>query len=418
MADNNQYQARELEGAFQTFNQVSEQLMKAYAVLEQRVVQLNEELAAARSERLLQLAEKERIANRLQRLLSALPAGVIVLDGQGIVQECNTAALALLGEPLQGQTWDQVMNRVFQSVSDNGQEIRLTSGQQVSMSSSSLGSEPGQIILLQDVTENRALQNALERHQRLSSMGEMVASLAHQIRTPLSSALLYSSNLTNPHLDLQIRQNFSEKALTQLHHLEHMINDMLLFARGGEGVIEAIELNQFVNEFQHLMEQAVFCSDAQLVIENSLDDLVFYGNKQTLLTAFQNLTMNAIQVSNEPVTITLRVRLLTPTMICFEVEDNGPGIASKFLDRIFEPFYTTRSSGTGLGLAVVRAVILNHSGEINVKSDLGLGTTFTINLPVDARELLLPSGTQDNHNVVEQRMHNDVTHSSHKKEVA
>ena len=418
MADNNQYQAKELEGAFQTFNQVSEQLMQAYAVLEQRVVQLNEELAAARSERLQQLAEKELIANRLERLLSALPAGVVVLDGQGVVQECNTAALALLGEPLQGQTWTQVMSRVFKSVSDNGQEICLNSGRQVSLSTSSLGSEPGQIILLQDITENCSLQNALERHQRLSSMGEMVASLAHQIRTPLSSALLYSSNLTNPHLDLQTRQSFSEKALNQLHHLEHMINDMLLFARGGEGVIEAIDLNQFINEFQHLIAQAMLCSETKLVIENKSDDLVFYGNKQTLLTAFQNLVMNAIQVSDAPVTILLKVRLLTPTIVTFEVEDNGPGIAPKVLDRIFEPFYTTRSSGTGLGLAVVRAVVLNHSGEINVKSKLGSGTTFTINLPVDAREFLLPSGHESNDYVVSQGVRANESNVNKKKEVA
>ena len=412
---NQQHKAKELESAFQTFNQVSEQLMQSYAVLEQRAVQLNEELAAARSERLQQLAEKERLANRLERLLSALPAGVVVLDGNGVVQECNTAALALLGEPLQGQRWESVIARVFQSVSDNGQEIRLISGKQISLSRSSLGSEPGQILLLQDITENRALQSALERHQRLSTMGEMLASLAHQIRTPLSSALLYSSNLTNAHLDLQTRQKFSEKALNQLHHLEHMINDMLLFARGGEGVVEAIELNQFINEFQHLMEQAILCSNATLDVMPAQDNVVFYGNKQTLLTAFQNLAMNAIQVSEQPVHVTLGVRLINSSTVCFEIKDNGPGIEANMLDRIFEPFYTTRSTGTGLGLAVVRAVILNHGGEIQVNSQPGRGTVFTMTLPVDARNSFLPSGSTTS---FEQGMRADVTHSNNKKEVA
>ena len=412
---NQQHKAKELESAFQTFNQVSEQLMQSYAVLEQRAVQLNEELAAARSERLQQLAEKERLANRLERLLSALPAGVVVLDGNGVVQECNTAALALLGEPLQGQRWESVIARVFQSVSDNGQEIRLISGKQINLSRSSLGSEPGQILLLQDITENRALQSALERHQRLSTMGEMLASLAHQIRTPLSSALLYSSNLTNAHLDLQTRQKFSEKALNQLHHLEHMINDMLLFARGGEGIVEAIELNQFINEFQHLMEQAILCSNATLDVMPAQDNVVFYGNKQTLLTAFQNLAMNAIQVSEQPVHVTLGVRLIHSSTVCFEIKDNGPGIEANMLDRIFEPFYTTRSTGTGLGLAVVRAVILNHGGEIQVNSQPGRGTVFTMTLPVDARNSFLPSGSTTS---FEQGMRADVTHSNNKKEVA
>jgi len=425
MSQNNQYQARDLEGAFQTFNQVSEQLMQSYAVLELRVAQLNEELAAARSERLLQLAEKELIANRLERLLSALPAGVVVLDGQNLVQECNTAARALLGEPLQGLLWTDIVERVFQSVSDDGQEIRLVSGQQISLTRSSLGSEPGQILLLQDVTETRTLQHALSRHDRLSSMGEMVASLAHQIRTPLSSALLYSSNLTNSHLDLKTRQSFSEKALTQLHHLEYMINDMLLFAKGGEGVIEAIELPQFINEFQQLMEKALLSTDASLSFSLMPEDLVFYGNRQTLLTAFQNLAMNAIQVSDAKVCINIRVKMLNASTVIFEVEDNGPGIAPQFLDRVFEPFYTTRSTGTGLGLAVVRAVILNHGGEISISSALGSGTTFMINLPTDARDSLLPSGRDEIIDLegsyergIEQGMRANVSESNNKKEVA
>ncbi len=422
MGQKNQYQARDLEGAFLTFNQVSEQLMQSYAVLELRVAQLNEELAAARSERLLQLAEKELIANRLERLLNALPAGVVVLDGESVVQECNPAACALLGEPLQGLAWSEIVERVFQSVSDEGQEIRLVSGRQISLSRSSLGSEPGQILLLQDVTETRALQQALTRHERLSSMGEMLASLAHQIRTPLSSALLYSSNLTNSHLDLETRQSFSEKALVQLHHLEYMINDMLLFAKGGEGVVEAIELEQFINEFQQLMEKALLSTDAKLTFSLMPENLVFYGNRQTLLTAFQNLAMNAIQVSDAKVHIDIRTRRLNNSSVVFEIEDDGPGIKADFLDRVFEPFYTTRATGTGLGLAVVRGVILNHGGEISVSSTLGVGTTFTISLPIDARDSLLPSGCEESSvsvkRNIEPKIHVGASESSNKKEVA
>lgn len=420
MTHNTPHQTKELEGAFQAFNLVSEQLMKAYGVLELRVAQLNEELAAARSERLLQLAEKERIANRLGRLLSALPAGVVVLDGQGIVQECNTAALQLLGEPLQGIAWDRIVARAFQSVSEDGQEIRLTSGKQVNLSRSPLGSEPGQIILLHDVTETRRLQTSLEKNKRLSSMGEMVASLAHQIRTPLSAALLYSSNLSDGKLDWPTRQRFSEKALQQLHHLEYLINDMLVFAKGGEGLVEAIQVSQFLNAFLQLMEQALQSANATLSIEATPQDFVFYGNQQTLLTALQNLAMNAIQVQASGVKIRVRVFLSSATTVCFEIEDNGPGIEPKLLDRIFEPFYTTRSNGTGLGLAVVRAVILSHRGEVKVASQPGLGTTFTMNLPRDARELLLPSGTNGGHHAasVQQGKRANVSESKNKKEVA
>ena len=111
---------QELENAFSVFNQLSDHLSSSYQALEERISALNEELAAARSERLRQLAEKERLANRLSQLLAALPAGVVVLDGSGVVQECNRAAVDLLDEPLKGELWRDIINRAFDPTADAG----------------------------------------------------------------------------------------------------------------------------------------------------------------------------------------------------------------------------------------------------------------------------------------------------------
>lgn len=397
--------AQDLAGAFQLFNQVSEQLAASYRVLEERVVQLTAELATARSERLAQFTEKERLANRFEHLLNALPGGVVVLDGAGYVQECNPVAIELLGAPLHAQRWLDVIDRAFAPRSDDGHEVSLRDGRKVGISTCSLDSQPGatqsgQILLINDLTETRALQEQLARHQRLSSMGEMAASLAHQIRTPLSSAMLYTSNLFRSDLDTLAQRRFSEKSLVSLRHIEKMVNDMLMFARGGtlnnaegddQGNAQGSEvlIPALINEFRHVIEpQLQRCAGTLEVIDaiaNSASPSCgaqrLNGNKDALLAALLNLATNAIQACGQGVL--LRVKITRDSgAVYLQLSDNGPGIPEAIRERIFEPFFTTRSSGTGLGLAVVRAVVQGHHGEIWLDSTPGTGCSFTIRLPV------------------------------------
>lgn len=186
-----------LEQAFSQFSQMSSQLTDSYSLLEARVSELKGELAVVSAQRMEELAEKERLANRLQNLLSLLPGGVIVIDEEGRVREANPAACDMLGLPLEGELWRHVITRCFAPREDDGHEISLKDGRRLSIATRSLDAEPGQLVLLNDLTETRHLQDQLARHERLSSLGRMVASLAHQIRTPLSAALIYASHLTD-----------------------------------------------------------------------------------------------------------------------------------------------------------------------------------------------------------------------------
>jgi len=185
--------SEKLKDAFAIFNELSSQLTESYQQLETRVADLNEELQATRDERIRELTEKERLAGRLSLLLDVLPGGVVVLDGEGVIRENNPAAEALLGEPLLSIAWSEVISRAFAPRCDDGHEVSLVDGRRVNISTCPLGAEPGQILLITDVTEMRMLQDRLSQQQRLASMGETAASLAHQIRTPLSSAMLYAS---------------------------------------------------------------------------------------------------------------------------------------------------------------------------------------------------------------------------------
>jgi two-component system sensor histidine kinase FlrB len=382
----------DLEGAFQTFNQVSEQLAGAYRVLENRVARLNEELTAARSERLQQLAEKERLANRLERLLTALPAGVVVLDGNGVVQETNPAACTILGVQLENRIWDEIADEIFTRGGDDGHDITVSSGKRINLSVSPLGSEPGHIILIHDVTEKRALQERLDRHRHLSAMGEMTASLAHQIRTPLASALLYAGNLNREGLEGEDRSRFTDKLISRLRYLENMVNDMLVFARGGKLHVERVALDGLVAELIQLLEQPFKSQGAEFKITDNVPAIAFPGNREALLGALQNLAINAMQ-AGESVRVSLSIATDDKNLI-LTMQDNGPGIEAPIRERIFEPFFTTRSNGTGLGLAVVRAVVLAHHGDIQLDSLPGQGTAFRIYIPLRDTAELLPSGSQ------------------------
>lgn len=374
---------RELEDAFNVFNRMSLQLESSYRDLEQQVAGLTAELAAARSERLRQLAEKERLANRLTRLLETLPGGVIVLDAQGVVQECNPVALTLLGEPLLGQLWRDVMQRACSaeySVDDS--DIKLVNGRQITLSARPLGTEPGQILLLTDVTEHRALQNLVNRQQRLSAMGEMAASLAHQIRTPLATALLYLSHLNRPQQAEVERLRVTEKIRTRLRHLEGMVNDMLVFARGGgSGAIEKVGIDSVLDELRQTLEPQLQALNGELDIDNAAPGAVVNGSRAALAGALLNLASNALQSCGRGVRLCIAVRTPLPGRLTLCISDNGPGIPAACIDRIFEPFFTTRPDGTGLGLAVVRAVAEAHHGSVWVDSPPGQGACFGLRLP-------------------------------------
>lgn len=374
--------SQELEDAFLSFNHVSEQLMSSYRLLEDHVASLTDELATAHSERQSELLQKERLADRLQTLLSALPAGVIVLDGEGRVQESNPAAEELLGEPLCGEIWRDIIARAFSPQANDGHEVSLKDGRLVSISTSPLGSEPGLILLLKDVTETRSMQEALNRNNKLTAMGQMAASLAHQIRTPLSSALLYASHLTNDNLSASKRKQFSGKIVARMRDLEQMVNDMLVFVRGKTLDTEKINICDLVSEIHQTVEIQAHELACEISVDCCIPESYVRGNKLSIQGALTNLVNNAIEAGTKGTHIRILVSMTSQEKVCIEVIDNGPGISREDQDRVFEPFFTKRASGTGLGLAVVQAVATAHDGQVWVKSQPGEGAIFGFEIPL------------------------------------
>src|ERR1700727_1943136 len=209
----------ELQAAFLAFGSVSDQLSGAFDSLRAELAQLRADLSEAQS-------GKEHLAARLSALIKGLPGGVLVLDGRGEIQEFNPAALELLGAPLLGQLFSAVRARATVNPARVGEHTELRSGRVVNVSRRALDNG-GEVVLLTDVTESHLMQVLLVRQQRLLTLGELAAGLAHQIRTPLAAALLYASQMTLPNRDPDDLVRCAGKTSERLKELDKLVNEML-----------------------------------------------------------------------------------------------------------------------------------------------------------------------------------------------
>lgn len=371
--------AQELQRAFDVFNQVSLELTSAYEGLQARVESLTAELAVANGELLRQYQEKEALSERLSLLLNALPAGVVVLDSTAQVSEANPAAYLMLGEHLLASNWPALVQSRM-AATDAPDEWQLGNCR-VSIAESPLDSAGGRILLIHDVTAAHELKADLERNQRLAAMGEMAASLAHQLRTPLATALLYSANLAQPELSDAARARFAGKATEQLKRLERLIQDVLLFARGESIGRDAIPVASLVSDAAQIMEPLCVEKGVGFCVDLTVDDTIIMGSRKALAGALVNLLENALQACENGGEVVLSAKVVDGRLrvgVC----DTGPGIAPEAQTRIFEPFFTTRGQGTGLGLAIALGVVRAHGGAIELSSIPGQGSEFLMLLPI------------------------------------
>jgi len=377
---------QELEQAFSLFNEASAQLASAYQDLQDQVVRLTAELAVANGELRTQYEEKEALSRRLGLLLDALPGGVVVLDPAGRVLEGNPAALGLLGADSVGRNWSQLeAARLAPTATPQEWQLRDAAGNPqprwVSIGVSPLDPAGGRILLIAEITEGRRLREQLERHKRLSAMGEMAAGLAHQLRTPLATALLYSGNLARPVLSDSDRLRFAEKAQTRLRDLERMIQDMLTFVRGVPATHDLIPLPDLLHELAQVMEPQMASRGVHFDLRAECGEVALRGNRKALAGAFVNLLENALQACGPGGEVRLEAHAEDGVAwVC--VADSGEGMPAEVQERLFEPFFTTRTDGTGLGLAIVRSVVAAHGGEVRVESASGRGAAFKVSLPL------------------------------------
>jgi two-component system sensor histidine kinase FlrB len=362
----------ELQAAFLAFGSVSDQLSGAFDSLRSQVIQLRADLSEAH-------AGREHLAARLSALVKGLPGGVLVLDSRGEIQEYNPAALDLLGEPLLGQLFSIVCARATLNPRGIGEHTELRSGRFVNVSRREL-ENGGEVVLLTDVTEAHLMQVFLTRQQRLLTLGELAAGLAHQIRTPLAAALLYASQMTLSDRNSADLARCAEKTVGSLKQLDKLVNDMLAFAHGG-AAREAVSVSALLEQVAQWLRPALR-DGIRLTIRTQAPDLMVRANAPSLVSAVLNLATNALQAAAATLNLELLARRTPNGRAQIVVSDNGPGVPVSIRERIFEPFFTTRARGNGIGLSIVRSVVEAHEGSVYL-ADSDVGATFVIELPAE-----------------------------------
>lgn len=330
-----------------------------------------------------------------QALLTAMPAGVLLVGADGTIREANAAAAAILGAGLVGRTWSDLKAALEPSGTKCEWVTRSKAPRRIDLQDRAIDASGERLVLLHDITEAHAARAEQARQERLSAMGEMAARMAHQLRTPLSTAMLYASQLDRADLAAAERAALNEKVQARLRSLERMTRDMLRFVRGEQPLGQAVDVSALLSEAAQVVEPLMSARGICFLCEDHTAGAVLHGDRRGLGVALISLLENAAQATAQGGRVRVAA-MANSARIRLQVSDNGSGIAKSALPRLFEPFYSTRAEGTGLGLAIVKSVVQAHGGSIEVESAEGAGTSFTVTLPCStetrADVALLPSG--------------------------
>lgn len=248
---------------------------------------------------------------------------------------------------------------------------------------------------VRDITERKKMEEQVRRSEKLASMGELAAAIAHEIRNPLG-AICNSVGILDAHLKLTGQdKDLLEMIVEQSERLDRIISDFLTFAHPREPSFSLHDIREVIKNTIFLLEQDSRFTD-QIEIKEIYESILpnVYIDADLIHQVLWNLFVNSLEAMPNGGQIRIMVRktnLFLRDAVEIVISDTGTGIPPHELDKIFEPFYTTKSEGTGLGLSVVQRIIDDHGGTIDAKSKKDKGTTFYIKLPVGNEKLAIQS---------------------------
>lgn len=368
----------------------------AVAILSHRLAR---EVSSGRT-KLRELGEIHR------RIFDSVSSGLMTVDPDGTITSFNREA-----EQITGFQWSELRGRstesAFPSLAEairsaragtrdappSRMEVTLESRagelRQLGLSCAVLrderGGDAGSVLIFQDLTGVLAMQEELQRSERLAAVGQLAAGMAHEIRNPLAS-LWGSIELLRDELPGLRPEQLRLLAIVEREtaRLNALLGDFLSYARPGTARRERVSLNEVLGEIHELASRT---AESDVRVELDLGPgLHVQGDPAQLRSVFWNLVLNAIQA--EPKDGVVHVRASAPrgtagpdVALQVEIEDRGIGIPDALMERIFEPFFTTRPKGSGLGLATVHRLVDLHDGSLAVESAEGVGTTVRVSFP-------------------------------------
>jgi signal transduction histidine kinase len=243
--------------------------------------------------------------------------------------------------------------------------------------------------LLQREKELKDSQAILRRADRLSSLGLLTAGLAHEIRNPLVAIRTFTQLLPERYDDAEFREGFQGLALKEVDRICGLINDLLSFARPSKPNVAPENVNDVVDNIARILETQAKEKNVEVVRRLSSDLPKVWIDREQMKQVFMNLILNAIQAMKDGGSIVIATGLsakaeaeLIREYVQIEIRDTGVGIPEENLEQIFDPFFTSKDEGSGLGLAVSHQIVQEHGGFVTVDSTVGKGTSFFVHLPI------------------------------------
>ncbi|HPK52986.1 MAG TPA: ATP-binding protein [Smithellaceae bacterium] len=353
------------------------------------------------------LKEKESEFDQLDLLfrsiIESLDTGVMTINLQGVIKTFNRAAEEITGFPLAAVINRQVVDVFpeFGAIFNFGiydKQIRSRMGvviqgnkkQKIHLgcSSSPLRDKEdkiiGSILIFQNLTEIKLMEETLEKSKRLALIGEMGAGLAHEMRNPLAS-ITGSIELLKQGLKLKdTDERLMKIILRSKDQLDSFVRDFLLLARPIPLNSEMVDINSIISD---ILESLKLSADwmADIKINCSLGDgVIIFANREQIRQVINNLVLNAIQAMKEGGILSILTRSMKHhdrEVIEINVGDTGMGIEEKDMEKVFEPFFTKKHKGTGLGLTIVSRIVDGYGGRIHLESGLNRGTVCRVWLP-------------------------------------
>ena len=394
-------------------------LQESYNQLREQVSSLTVELEKKHEQLERNLREKEKTENHLSSILETLPSGVVVVDREGKITTFNREAELISGisrNTVEGEQFDRILKPSlsadfpagFQSMNSmsaageciftqkRGREIQVhftiiplrekerDTGTEIESS----------IIIFHDVTQLKKLEEQAERTSRLTAMGEIAVSIAHEVRNPLGSIELLTSVLKQEVKDDQDKKKLTEHVLSGVKSIDCIINNLLLFTKPQPPVLQQVNMHSFLSDAILFVAPSLKLARVELRKQFNAQDPLVMGDPELLKQVFFNVVWNAIQAMPRGGELIISTetgkhdayRSAALQHMEITVADSGTGISDCDREQIFDPFFTTREKGAGLGLAIVHNIIEAHGGLISVTSMAGKGSAFTISLPLFAQD--------------------------------
>jgi two-component system sensor histidine kinase HydH len=275
-----------------------------------------------------------------------------------------------------------------ESVSEKEMECEFTLKKvvPVSISASKIINEEGEFVgrvfILRDLAEVRRLQDEIRRKEKLAAIGDLAAGVAHEIRNPLSSIKGIASYYKEKFADGSEDKEMAGVMIEETDRLNRVISELLEFARPSKLNLKLSDLNELLKHSARFIQQEATTKNIQIHLNLTPDAVEAEVDPDRLTQCFLNLYLNALQAMKNGGQLAIASATRVDGSVSIDIRDNGSGISTDDLSKIFDPYYTTKPKGTGLGLAIVHKIIEAHHGQIKARSIIGQGSVFSIILPL------------------------------------